>query len=185
MSKSKQTTENSEGLVRKALKDFPGATTQGIASAAGIGRSTASKLLARLESADEVVRTKEGREGARKLPDRWSLAENTERTSDSDHTAAQPRAGQTSAGKAKPRAAKSARKATAEQRLRPGQLDGLVLTYLQDNAASGPHGPGSVAKALNRSSGAVGNCLVRLTRSKQARQVGERPRRYSIPRARS
>jgi hypothetical protein len=66
------------------------------------------------------------------------------------------------------------------RKLRPGELDGLVLTFLKDNARSGPHGPTSVARGLQRSSGAVANCLDRLKAGKQVRQVGEKPRRYKI-----
>jgi DNA-binding IclR family transcriptional regulator len=64
--------------------------------------------------------------------------------------------------------------------VKPGQLDGLVLSYLKKNADSGPHGPTAVAKALNRSSGATSNCLTRLTNAKQVRQDSEKPRRYSL-----
>ena len=62
----------------------------------------------------------------------------------------------------------------------PGGLDPLVLGYLEDNKDSGPHGPTQVAKALERSSGAVGNCLERLTKDKKVKLVTEKPRRYSI-----
>lgn len=55
-----------------------------------------------------------------------------------------------------------------------------MLKFLEDNASSGPHGPTSVARGLQRSSGAVANCLVRLKSAKQVRQVGEKPRRYKI-----
>ncbi len=55
-----------------------------------------------------------------------------------------------------------------------------MLDYLKKNADSGPHGPGAVAKALERSSGAVGNCLVRLAEAKKVRQVSDKPRRYSL-----
>ena len=55
-----------------------------------------------------------------------------------------------------------------------------MLAYLKENAGSAPHGPTTVAKALDRSSGAVGNCLVRLTKAKQVRQDSDKPRRYSL-----
>ncbi len=54
------------------------------------------------------------------------------------------------------------------------------MTYLKRNADSAPHGPTAIARALNRSSGAVGNCLVRLTLNQQVREVSERPRRYRL-----
>jgi MarR family len=156
MSNSKQTTEKpaSEQVVLKALAANPEATAAEVAAAAGVGRSTASKVLARLASAGEVRRTEGGRDGARRLPDCFALA------------SAEP-----AADDAKPKA--------AGEHLKPGQLDELVITFLKENADSGPHGPTTVAKALVRSSGAVANCLVRLTKAKQVRQDNEKPRRYT------
>ncbi len=156
MSKTKQTAEKpaSEEAVLKALAGRPHATAADIASAAGLGRSTASKVLARLASTGEVRRIEGGRDGARRLPDRFALA------------SAEPAAQAT-----KPKAA---------EKLKPGQLDGLVLTFLKENADSGPHGPSAVAKALGRSGGAIQNCLVRLARAKQVREVSEHPRRYTL-----
>jgi DNA-binding transcriptional ArsR family regulator len=65
--------------------------------------------------------------------------------------------------------------ATAE-RLRPGQLDGLVLDYVR--SASEPVGPVNVARALGRSNGAVANCLARRTKAGDLKQVNDHPRRY-------
>jgi hypothetical protein len=157
MKNSKQTTEKpaSEQAVLKALASNREATAADVAAAAGVGRSTASKVLAQLASSGEVRRTEGGRDRARRLPDRFALA------------TAQP-------------AAKGAKPKAAEERLKPGQLDGLVLAYLKKNADKGPHGPTTVANALERSSGAVSNCLARLTKAKQVRQVSKRPRRYSL-----
>jgi DNA-binding IclR family transcriptional regulator len=165
MSNSKQTTEKpaSEQAILKALAANPEATAAEVAVAAGVGRSTASKVLARLASLGEARRTEGGRDGARRLPDRFALA------------SAEP-----AAKTARPKAAKDTEPKAASEHLKPGQLDGLVLAYLKEHADSGPHGPTTVAKALDRSSGAVGNCLVRLTKAKQVRQDNEKPRRYSL-----
>jgi DNA-binding IclR family transcriptional regulator len=165
MKNSKQTTEKpaSEQAIVKALASEPGATAADVASAAGLGRSTASKVLARLASSGEVRRTEGGRDGPRRLPDRFALA------------SAEP-----VAKTAKPKAAKDAKPKAADERLKPGQLDGLILSYLKENAGSGPHGPTTVAKALNRSSGATSNCLTRLTNAKQVRRDSDKPRRYSL-----
>jgi DNA-binding transcriptional ArsR family regulator len=165
MSNSKQTTEKpaSEQAILKALAANPEATAAEVAVAAGVGRSTASKVLARLASAGVVRRTEGGRDGARRLPDRFALA------------SAEP-----AAETAKPKAAADVKSKAASEHLKPGQLDGLVLAYLKENADSGPHGPTAVARALDRSSGAVGNCLVRLTKAKEVRKDNEKPRRYSL-----
>ena len=165
MRNSKQTTEKpaSEQAILKALAANSEATAAEVAVAAGVGRSTATKVLARLASSGGARRTDGGRDGARRLPDRFALA------------AAEP-----AAKTAKPKAAADAKPKAAGEHLKPGQLDGLVLAFLKKNADSGPHGPTAVARALERSSGAVGNCLGRLTKAKQVRQDNEKPRRYSL-----
>lgn len=147
---------SAERAVMRALKAKPRLSAAEVASAAGVGRSTAGKMLARLEDAGEVRRIEGGREGRWRLPDRWMLSG------------------------AKQTKGRIAKRQVDGERLRPGQLDGLVLAYLKKNARSAPHGPGAVARALNRSSGAVANCLVRLARAERVREVSERPRRYSL-----
>jgi DNA-binding MarR family transcriptional regulator len=52
-----------------ALADRPGATAPELAQAAGIGRSTATKLLATLASQGRVLRQRGGRRAA----DHWTL----------------------------------------------------------------------------------------------------------------
>jgi hypothetical protein len=92
-----------------------------------------------------------GREGGRRLPDRWAVGSSDEPSPPGSSTG----------------------------RLRPGQLDGLVLDFLNSHGKDAPVGATAAAKALGRSAGAVGNCLVRLAAAGQVRQVSERPRRYS------
>jgi DNA-binding IclR family transcriptional regulator len=126
------------------------ATVSDIAAAAGLGRSTVGKLLARLERAGRVRRNTGGRERGRRLPDRWAPAAN-------------PRS--------------PARRRASGKRLRPGELDRLVLDYLAKHAESDPLSPTAIANGLGRSAGAVGNCLARLAGGR-VRQAGQRPRRY-------
>ena len=166
----KTKTPPAKPAILEVLKVEPQATVAQIAVSAGVGRSTAGKLLAQLESDGEVRRTAGGRDGNRRLPDLWSLADGP---SASSGTEAKPASGPSDD---KPAAANG----DADRRLKAGGLEPLVLAYLKKNADSGPHGPGAVAKALDRSSGAVGNCLVRLTEAKQVRQVSDKPRRYSL-----
>jgi hypothetical protein len=191
MSKTTKTAAkpSAEQAVKKAVKDHPGATAEGIASAAGIGRSTASKALARLREAGQVTRFQGGRDGNRRLPDRFALAgtelpaARTASGSATKPTSTKPAgaaAKAKAAGDEKPNAGQPGAKPAADERLKPGQLDGLVLAYLKENADTAPHAPTAVAKALERSSGAVGNCLVRLTEAKKVRQVSDKPRRYSL-----
>lgn len=73
----------------------------------------------------------------------------------------------------------------APKRLRPGQLDALVLTYLRKHKDDGPLTATTVAKGLGgRSAGAVSNCLLRLVKDKKVRQATKTPRAY-VPAAKA
>ncbi|MGH2947557.1 MAG: MarR family transcriptional regulator [Solirubrobacteraceae bacterium] len=143
---------SSEEAVAKALASGDELTGAEIATAIGLGRSTVGKALAALERDGTVRRRRGERDGRRRLPDRWSI-------------------GPADKGDAPARA--------ATQRLRPGQLDGLVLDYIDSQGKRAAVGATAVAKALGRSTGAVGNCLTRLAAAGRVRQVSDKPRRYS------
>jgi hypothetical protein len=66
------------------------------------------------------------------------------------------------------------------ERLRAGQLDGLVLAYMKKHKAKLPLGPTAVAQGISRSSGAVANCLRRLEQAEKVRLASEKPRRYDL-----
>ena len=91
-------------------------------------------------------------------------------TGTADSAGAGNGAGPKAPGGGKPKAA-----AKATKRLRPGELDGLVLSYMCKNEKDLPVTPGTVAKAIGRSSGAVGNCLERLAKAKKARLAKKLP----------
>jgi hypothetical protein len=86
-------------------------------------------------------------------------------------------AGKAASGRAR---ASSAASAGKPPRLSAGGLDPLVLDYLRKNKVTAPHTPGQVAKALGRSSGAVGNCLTRLTNTKKAKRVSAKPQQFDL-----
>lgn len=141
----------SEETVVKALTSHGELTGAEIAAATGLGRSTVAKTLTALEPAGMAHRTPGGRDAGRRLPDRWSISSSDE----------------------------PSRPDSSARRLRPGQLDGLVLDYINSHNEDAPIGATAVAKALGRSAGAVGNCLTRLATTDQVCQVSEKPRRYS------
>jgi len=65
------------------------------------------------------------------------------------------------------------------KRLRPGELDDLVLTYMGKHKE--PLTAAAIAKGLGgRSAGAVANCFARLAKEKKVRRAGKRPRRYAL-----
>ena len=131
MSKTGKTSSqpNAEEAILAAVAVRPDMTAAEVAEAANVGRSTAGKVLARLADSDKVTRARGSREGARRLPDRFSPVA----TGD-----------QTEVAKASVSGIATNRSGT--ERLKPGKLDGLVLSFLQKNANSGPHAPTAVAK---------------------------------------
>lgn len=69
--------------------------------------------------------------------------------------------------------------AAHRKRLRPGELDSLVLSYLCGHKQDGPLTATAVAKGLGgRSAGAVSNCLARLAKAKKVRLAKKAPRAY-------
>jgi DNA-binding transcriptional ArsR family regulator len=142
------TKPTSEEVVVNTLASRGELTNAEIAAATGLGRSTVGKTLAVLERAGIARRSAGGREGGRRLPDRWALGTRGEQPT---------------------------------RRLRPGELDGLVLELVNSHENDTPLGVAAVARALGRSAGAVGNCLARLAAAGQLEQVGEHPRRYRSP----
>lgn len=70
--------------------------------------------------------------------------------------------------------------AKAKKRLRPGELDGLVLAYMRKHRNDGPLTASAIGKGIDRSSGAVANCLARLAKEKKLRQAKRKPRAYAL-----
>jgi len=81
----------------------------------------------------------------------------------------------------RPKAAKATgRRNGHKKRLRPGELDALVLTHMRENEKDLPMTPTAIARSIGRSSGAVGNCLGRLAKAKKARLAKQAPREYDL-----
>jgi hypothetical protein len=90
------------------------------------------------------------------------------------------RKGKESASRSRSARGKAGGKRGQGKRLRPGQLDGLVLGYMKRHKAKLPVSPTAVARGISRSSGAVGNCLNRLEQTEKVRLVEKKPRRYGL-----
>lgn len=87
--------------------------------------------------------------------------------------------------KAKPkRSAKPAKAKPKGGRLGPGQLDKLVLTYMDEHKGEAPHTASAIGKGIGRSSGAVANCLARLEQAKAVRLTQPKPRAFKLKGAR-
>jgi nitric oxide reductase NorQ protein len=70
----------------------------------------------------------------------------------------------------------TAPRTTATGRLGNGELRRQVAAWLDENP--GPHTPGTIAKALDRSAGAVGNALKTLADRGKAELESVKPARY-------
>ncbi len=66
--------------------------------------------------------------------------------------------------------------ASKQQRLRPGELDGQVLAYMRKHKSDGPLTASAIRKGIERSAGAISNCLARLAKERKVRQAKKRPR---------
>jgi len=80
-------------------------------------------------------------------------------------------------------AAKKNREAASKAskpRLRPGELDGLVLAHMRKHEGDLPLTASAIGKGIGRSSGAVANCLARLAKAKQARRAKRKPVAYDL-----
>jgi hypothetical protein len=83
-------------------------------------------------------------------------------------------------GQADTSAASAVNPVSGTQRLRPGKLQEQVLAYLAEHAGE-ELSPSQIAKALGRSSGAVGNGLESLAKDGEVHKTRETPRRFMIP----
>jgi predicted transcriptional regulator len=157
---AKPRTETEEKLWQ-ALRNHPGSTATALSATAGIGKSTAPKILTRWEKDGLVARTAGIADGGSRPADRWSIVTDDqpieEPEPDDQPTDDQPE---------------------KSQRLAPGALRGMVEDYLRDN--SGDFSPNAIGKALNRSSGAVHNALEKLVESGYAVRNSDKPKKYSL-----
>jgi predicted transcriptional regulator len=149
-----------------ALANRPGATASELAEAAGIGRSTATKLLATLAADGQVLRQPGGLKDGRRAADRWTVP--------------------TSASTSDAGASSTATSATAAEqpptgsgRLRPGALRDLVLARLAERPGQALS-PTAIATTLGRSAGAVANALQVLASQGAVVLTQAKPRRYTI-----
>jgi hypothetical protein len=88
----------SAAALYRAVLAAPGQSGAALALAAGIGRSTAGKLLTSLEAEHLVRREAGGHDGTRRLPDRWHPATTPQGTPPCAESDESPGTGGTDAG---------------------------------------------------------------------------------------
>ncbi len=202
--------------VWEALQLKPGATTAEVAQAAGVGRSTAAKALAALETQGLAVRSPGGRREGRVLPDRWHATGTPPAPDDEEAELHQPRDEEHArvpdtgpaliadravleAGAPDPDPHGDPEEASEPQppvepagpwpsaaagrtgrRLGRGRLRQMVLDHLHAHPGQ-EFSPFAIAKALDRSAGAVANALEKLVHDGQAQRTSKAPKRYAAP----
>jgi hypothetical protein len=67
-----------------------------------------------------------------------------------------------------------------KKRLRPGELDGLVLSYMCKHEGELPLTASAIGKGVEKSSGAVANCLARLAKARKVHLAKKTPRAYDL-----
>ena len=159
------TSASAEALLG-ALAARPGATAAELAAAAGVGRSTAGKLLTTLAVQGRVQRQPGGLKDGRRAADRWTLP-----TPAPTQNPGAPTAG--------PPASPAGQPPIGSGRLRPGALRDLVLACLAERQGQALS-PTAIAKTLDRSAGAVANALRVLAGQGAVVQTQAKPRRYTI-----
>jgi predicted transcriptional regulator len=152
-------------------------TVAELAERTGLGASTVGKALTALEQRGQARRSPGGQDKGRRRPDRWaSVPVTTVPGRSAPATAATSETPAETAGSVAPAPDRSRR----EDRLGRGKLAGLVLDSLHAGGGQ-PMTAGAVAKTLDRSAGAVSNCLQRLADGGQVSLVEQSPRRYRLP----
>ncbi|MFD7655363.1 MarR family transcriptional regulator [Actinosynnema sp. NPDC059797] len=166
----KPRTETEEKLWR-ALSAHPGSTATALSTAAGIGKSTAPKILSRWEKDGLVTRTAGTVDGGTRPADHWSITTDEQPSDDQPSDDHQPAAtdGARADGEAQP----------GGGRLAPGALRGMVEDYLREHSGE-DFSPNAVGKALNRSAGAVHNALEKLVEGGCAVRTSDKPKKYSL-----
>jgi DNA-binding MarR family transcriptional regulator len=145
--------------ILESLAAHPRLTAAKLAEVLGIGQSTAAKHLATLEVAGTARREPGGRDGGRRVADRWSATASAADDAANDGPV------------------------RSTDRLARGELGTLVRAYLAARPGE-DHGSTQIGKALGRSQGAVSNALARLEVAGDAQLVSASPRRYRIAESR-
>ncbi|MEY9936985.1 helix-turn-helix domain-containing protein [Streptacidiphilus sp. MAP5-3] len=195
--------------VYAALRTQPGQTPVELAQTTGLGRSTVSKILVALESAQLAHRERGTFAHNGRQPDRWhpndtasdtagagnesnhNVPSASNRVEDPGHASTVTHDDAAEGGSeietpesddAGNGSAEATHEPVAPQpasRLGQGGLRALVLDYLQCHSED-PTSPTKIARALGRSSGAVANALVTLVNLGQAEMVTSKPRTYRL-----
>jgi predicted transcriptional regulator len=168
--------ETAETKVRRALKEHPCTTAAKLASAAGVGRSTATKILSRWAAEGLAIRT-DGKDQS--VPVTWAMCDEENDPADEREsgTSSLPVPGDSTAS-APTTSGDAAADTPKKERLSKGALYELVKEFLQAHPGE-EFGPAKIGTELTRSSGAVNNALEKLVTTGLATKTCEAPKRFT------
>jgi len=189
-----------------ALHAHPASTASDLAAHAGIGHSTAGKILAAWATDGSVTRTSRPAQAGRRAADTWTIIDTTQDPTAEPTLTDQPDreisgkapAGDTGAEEIKaidpgpaelPTTSVTPTSADATmpdgktapgqtRRLGKGALRGMVEDYLTEHPGE-QFSPSAIGRALQRSSGAVTNALNKLVANGYAVQTQDKPKRFT------
>ncbi|MFD9964019.1 hypothetical protein [Amycolatopsis sp. NPDC058986] len=168
--------------LRTALRRNPGTTARELAELAGIGASTATKLLAAWATDGQAVRLINEDTAERKAAARWAPPEPVDNTpTPRKHTTTPPRRATPTTAATPATPATPVADAPPSGRLPKGALHGLVEDFLSEpDRRSTAYTAGEIGRKLVRSSGAVRNALDKLTKKGTVVLTQDQPRRYQL-----
>ncbi|MFZ3555821.1 hypothetical protein [Streptomyces sp. BH055] len=172
-----------------------GATTAELTLATGLSRSTTGKALTTLEASGLTTRERGRRTGTCRTPDRWYPAPrpsadrptpkpaSEEPDAPAEHTSSEaPRPiDNPEHVTPEPALATTHTEAGGRRRLAPGGLRQLVVDHLTAHPHDAFTATG-ISRAIEKSSGAIANSLVTLTKQLVTEQVTDKPRTYRLAR---
>jgi len=176
--------DTAETKVRRALEADPGTTAAVLATAAGVGRSTATKILSRW-AAEGVVTRSDGKDqsvpvtwtwGAHAADDPFEVEETD--NADGQETVSSPVPTPDPITTDPAVLDTPTTEASAKDRLPKGALYELVKEFLHKHPGE-EFGPAKIGTELVRSSGAVNNALEKLVTNGLATKTCEAPKRFT------
>lgn len=168
-----------EHALLAALIQHPGSSAVELAERAGIGGSTARRLLAAAQQKGMVDRLPGHRFGGRRSPDRWSVVDPSATSAcEHDETPTETQADEVPE-RAHLEAVPTSEPPATRERLGKGALRGLVEDFLREHPGQ-EFGPTALSKALHRSAGAINNACEKLVAEGYAHRVRQAPKRFTL-----
>ena len=170
-----------EHALLAALVQYPGSSAAELAELAGVGGSTARRVLATAQQKGLVDRLPGDRTGGRRSPDRWNLAQSGQTSArEHDEPPTEPRTDDgTETDMLSSAPGTTSEPPAHRERLGKGALRGLVEDVLREHPDE-EFAPTAISKRLHRSAGAINNACEKLVADGYARRARQAPKRFTL-----